>query len=32
LGEGQARDRLLAILRFIPVLNGFRLEPKLTAE
>ena len=32
LGEGQDRDRLLAILRSIPVLNGFRLEPKLTAE
>jgi BON domain len=32
LGEGQDRDRVLAILRSIPVLNGFRLEPKLTAE
>jgi osmotically-inducible protein OsmY len=32
LGEGQDRDRLLAILRSIPVLHGFRLEPKLTAE
>jgi hypothetical protein len=32
LGEGQDRDRLLAILRSIPVLHGFRLEPELTAE
>ena len=32
LGVGQDQDRLLAILRSIPVLNGFRLEPKLTAE
>jgi osmotically-inducible protein OsmY len=32
LGEGQDHDRLLAILRSIPVLRGFRLEPKLTAE
>jgi hypothetical protein len=32
LGEGQDHDRLLAILRSIPVLRGFRLEPKMTAE
>ena len=28
----QDRDRLLAILRSIPVLYGFRLEPEFTAE
>jgi osmotically-inducible protein OsmY len=28
----QHRDRLLAILRSIPVLHGFRLEPEFTAE
>jgi osmotically-inducible protein OsmY len=32
LGEGQDRDRLLAILRSIPVLRGFRLEPQFAAE
>jgi osmotically-inducible protein OsmY len=32
LGEGQDRDRLLAILRSIPVLHGFRLEPQFSAE
>ena len=32
IGEGQDRDRLLAILRSIPVLRGFRLEAELAAE
>ena len=32
LGEGQDRERLLAILRSIPVLRGFRLETQLSAE
>jgi osmotically-inducible protein OsmY len=32
LAEGQDRDRLLAILRSIPVLHGFRIEADLTAE
>jgi hypothetical protein len=32
LGEGQDRERLLAILRSIPVLRGFRVETQLTAE
>ncbi len=32
LSEGQDRDRLLAILRSIPVLHGFRLEAELTPE
>ena len=32
LSEGQDRERLLAILRSIPVLHGFRLETELTAE
>jgi osmotically-inducible protein OsmY len=32
LGEGQDRERLLAILRSIPVLRGFRLETELAAE
>ena len=32
IGEGQDRERLLAILRSIPVLRGFRLETQLTAE
>ena len=32
LGDGQDRDRLLAILRSIPVLHGFRIEAELTAE
>ena len=32
LAEGQNRDRLLAILRSIPVLHGFRLEPHLSSE
>ncbi len=32
LSEGQDRERLLAILRSIPVLRGFRLEAELAAE
>jgi BON domain len=32
IGEGQDRERLLAILRSIPVLRGFHLETQLTAE
>ncbi len=32
LGEGQDRERLLAILRSIPVLRGFRLETELASE
>jgi hypothetical protein len=32
LSEGQDRERFLAILRSIPVLHGFRLVDKLTAE
>ncbi len=32
LAEGQNRDRLLAILRSIPVLHGFRIEAELAAE
>ncbi len=32
IGEAQDRERLLAILRSIPVLRGFRLETDLTAE
>jgi BON domain len=32
LAEGQDRERLLAILRSIPVLRGFRLETELSAE
>jgi hypothetical protein len=32
LGEGQDRERVLAILRSIPVLRGFRLETKLADE
>jgi len=30
--DAKDRDRLLAILRSIPVLQGFRLEPEFTAE
>jgi len=30
--DAHDRDRLLAILRSIPVLHGFRLEPEFTAE
>jgi len=30
--DARDRDRLLAILRSIPVLQGFRLEPEFTAE
>ena len=32
LVDPRDQDRLLAILRSIPVLYGFRLEPKFTAE
>jgi BON domain len=32
LSEGQDRERLLAILRSIPVLHGFRLDAELAAE
>ena len=32
LSDEQDRERLLAILRSIPVLHGFRVEAKLTAE
>ena len=32
LAEGQDRERLLAILRSIPVLRGFRLETELSTE
>jgi osmotically-inducible protein OsmY len=32
LGQGQDRERVLAILRSIPVLRGFRLETKLADE